>query len=49
MYEVALEAGSNNLDDGYSMTPLYVYTTTLLDTCEDSCFVGPKHPYFKLF
>lgn len=41
VYDVALGAGSNNLDDGYSMTPLYVYTTTLLDTWEDSCFGGP--------
>ena len=43
VYDVALGAGSNNLDDGYSMTPLYVYTTTLLDTWEDSCFGGPAH------
>ena len=41
VYEVALGAGSNNLNDGYSMTPLYVYTTTLLDSWEDSCFGGP--------
>ena len=40
VFEVAIPTTGNGLPN---MAPLYAYTTTLLDTWEDSCLVVPVH------
>ena len=45
VFEVAIPTTGNGLPN---MEPLYAYTTTLLDTWEDSCFGGPcTHTVFN--